>query len=54
MTVEHTGIIISNPAGWNPRFDRKFIPKVYDIVFNAVDKVIKNIEHQPLQLTLDF
>ena len=54
MTVEHTGIIVANASGWNRMFDRKFIPKVYDIVINAVNKVINNIEPQPLQLTLDF
>jgi hypothetical protein len=54
MTVEHTGIIVANASGWNSRFDRKFIPKVYDIVICAVNKAINKIEPQPLQLTLDF
>jgi hypothetical protein len=54
MTVEHTGIIVANAEGWNRMFDRKFIPKVYDIVICAVNKAINKIEPRPLQLTLNF
>lgn len=54
MSIEHTEIIVESPDGWNPRFDRKFIPKIYQLVFSAVDKVIKEFKPQPLQLTLDF
>jgi hypothetical protein len=54
MSVEHTCTIVESPDGWNSRFDRNFIPKIYQIVFSAVNKVIKEFKPQPLQLTLDF
>jgi hypothetical protein len=54
MSVEHTGLIVSKTPGWNPTFNRKFIPKIYDIVFNAVNKAIKGTELQPQPLQLSF
>jgi hypothetical protein len=54
MSVKHTGLIASRHEGWNPTFNRMFMPRIYDIVFNAVNRVIKSVEPQPLQLSFNF
>jgi len=54
LSVKNAGIIAENPEGWNSSFDRHFVPKVYDMVFKAVNKIFKNNQPEPVQLSFNF
>jgi hypothetical protein len=52
MTVDECGILASNAKGWNSRFDRSFIPKIYDFIRSRTTEVFEKQLYTQLKFEL--